>query len=393
MVISRARARAWRRVLFLFAALALTYCMLPLDNTCRLAVRRLFYIPRQRTFSREQLLSRTAPHPVDLATDVALIIKTGFGTRDRLPGTLKFLDGKDDNDTEADNGHIFGSILVVGDFATQPGQHYSCNGEELPVNDVVGLTIQRAGPIPNTKKNPTKLGNYTILQNAINDGDDALALSLSRQFGWELDAMKFISSLELAYHTFPDKKWYILADDDTYLVRPALRKFLGQFHSDCEHYLGNAVGGWEGRFGHGGSSIMLSQGAMRRLFFDHPRTATEAHRTALTTGMGDSLLANTLMKVGIYIAEEHSPLFNGETPETTKIRPDRFCLPVLTFHSLRSPGQTLEVNRVLRKRTQPILWRDIWTMYGGPSLESFIMTPHRVNWDHVGSLDEHTTTE
>lgn len=131
---------------------------------------------------------------------------------------------------------------------------------------------------------------------------------------------------------------------------------------------------------------------MRRLFFDRPRTATQAHRTALTTGMGDSLLANTLMKVGIYISEEHSPLFNGETPETTKIRPDRFCLPVLTFHSLRSPGQTLEADRVFRKRTQPILWRDIWRMYGGPSLESIIMMPNRVNWDHVGSLDEHTTT-
>lgn len=192
MGLSRARARAWRRVMFLFAVLALAYCMLPLDNTCRLAVRRLFYTSRQHTFSREQLLSMTPPHPVDLATDVALIIKTGYGTRDRLPGTLAFLDGKDDdNSTEVTNkGPIFGSILLVSDFATQPGQHYSCNGEELPVNDVVGLTIQLAGPVPSTKNHPTKLGNYTILQNAINSGDDALALSLSRQFGWELDAMK-----------------------------------------------------------------------------------------------------------------------------------------------------------------------------------------------------------
>ena len=175
-------------------------------------------------------------------------------------------------------------------------------------------------------------------------------------------------------------------------MRPALRQFLGQFHSDCEHYLGNAVGGWEGRFAHGGSAILLSQRAMHRLFVDNPGTVAAAHRTALSTGMGDSLLANTLMKVGIYVREEHSVFFNGETPETAKIRPDRFCLPVLTFHSLRAPGQTLAVDRVFRKRTQPPLWRDIWTMYGGPSLESFVMTPHRVNWDHVGSLDEHTKT-
>lgn len=175
-------------------------------------------------------------------------------------------------------------------------------------------------------------------------------------------------------------------------MRPALRQFLGQFHPDCEHYLGNAVGGWEGRFAHGGSSIILSHGAMRRLFLENARTVRAAHRMALWTGMGDSLLANILMKVGIYLAEEHSLLFNGETPTTTKIRPDRFCLPVMTFHILKEPGQTLEVDRKMRNYPSPPLWRDIWTMYGGPSLESFVITPHRADWDHVGNLDEHTKT-
>lgn len=187
---SRARARALRRVVFLFAAFALMYCLLPLDNTCRLAVRRLFHTPRQHTFSREQLLSVPPPYPVDLATDVALVIKSGFGTRDRLPGTLQLLDGDGDADSKAP---IFGSILLVGDFATQPGQHYRCNGEELPVHDVVGRTIEqalRAGLYNVGPRHPSKVGNYSVLQDAIANNNDDLALSLSHQFGWELDALK-----------------------------------------------------------------------------------------------------------------------------------------------------------------------------------------------------------
>ncbi|ERS97522.1 hypothetical protein HMPREF1624_05691 [Sporothrix schenckii ATCC 58251] len=396
MRISRGRTRIWRRVAFVVAAIALVYFMLPLDSHTRLVVRRLFHTPLQRTFSRQQLLATPPPYPVDLATDVVLVIKTGYGTRARLPGTLAFLDGGNRTSTSSvPEGPLFSNILLVGDFVTQQGQHYRCNGEELPMNDVVGMTISLAGPQPKDKEPAPKVGFYHDLQNAILAADEEAAMALSKKFGWELDALKFISSLELAYRRFPDKKWYVLADDDTYLVRPALRQFLGQFHPACEHYLGNGVGGWEGRFAHGGSSIFLSHGALRRLFDGHPAIVTAAHTTALTTGMGDSLLSNTLMKVGLYVAEEHSVLFNGETPETAKIRPDRFCLPVLSFHGLRAPDQTLAVDRVLQTNwtaPTPPLWRDIWSLYGGPSLESLEATPHRVDWDHVGSLDEYTTT-
>lgn len=185
---SRARARAWRRVVFLFALLTIAYWMLPLDNTCRLAMRRLFHTPRQHTFSRAQLLAKPVPYPVNLAKDVALIIKSGFGTKDRVPGTLQLLD-------EAPGGNtIFGSILLTGDFATLPGKHYRVNGKDLPMYDVVGLTIDQAvyggKPIVESKRNPTKIGNYTALQDALAHGNEELALSLSHQFGWELDALK-----------------------------------------------------------------------------------------------------------------------------------------------------------------------------------------------------------
>ncbi|CAK7199889.1 hypothetical protein SEUCBS139899_002575 [Sporothrix eucalyptigena] len=394
MATPRSRARTWRRVAALAMALVLCFHFLPNDNHLRLALRYLAYTSRQQPFSPHQLLAESVPYPVDLVQDVALIIKSGYGTKDRLPGTLKFVGG-DDHDK---NGLRFESILLVADFATQPGGHYNCcAGLELPVHDVVLQTIHSA-PLADTAARPRHVENYARLQAALAKNDDKLAQSLSHDFGWQLDAMKaspgFISSLELAYKTFPDKKWYLLADDDTYLVRPSLRQFLGQFSSTCAHYLGNAVGGWEGRFAHGGSGVIISQAAMHLLFKENPRVVAAAHHMALTTGMGDSLLSNTLMQIGVYVEEEHSLLFNGETPATTKIKEDRFCYPILSFHGLRAPDETLAVDRVFRQMPQRATrWKDIWHLYGGPNLgDSNKIEPLQEGWDHVGRLDEHTTS-
>lgn len=52
--------------------------------------------------------------------------------------------------------------------------------------------------------------------------------------------MQFIPSLELAYRAMPHKKWFILVDDDTYLIYPSLNSILGHFdpsmpHCKCSH--------------------------------------------------------------------------------------------------------------------------------------------------------------
>lgn len=184
MGISRSRVRTWRRLVALLIVVVLAYHALPYDNHCRLAVRLLTHVPRQRPLTDDQLLSRAPPYPVNLAEDVSLIIKSGFGTKDRLPGSLQLLD---------EDGPHFSSIMLVGDFDTKHGQHYNCNGVDVPVHDVIRMTIERA-PVAQAAKLPPKLGKYARLQEAIANDDEDLARSLSQEFGWELDAMKVLFS-------------------------------------------------------------------------------------------------------------------------------------------------------------------------------------------------------
>ncbi|KAK3326610.1 hypothetical protein B0H66DRAFT_551363 [Apodospora peruviana] len=236
-----------------------------------------------------------------------------------------------------------------------------------------------------------RIRKYRRLTEAIAADDAETALKLSRASGWELDALKFISGLEFAYERFPKKKWYILADDDTYLVQPSLKPLLGHLDPKARHYLGNAVGDFRQRFAHGGSAIVLSQAAMQSLLVRKRGVVSRAHAESLEETWGDRLLARALIRSGIYLDERYSHLFNGESPRQSKIRADRFCSPVVAFHTLATPAKMLDAGQHFRNITQPVLWIDLWDIYQVPTpwrhgkgVAGAAAANINQNWDHVG---------
>jgi hypothetical protein len=188
----------------------------------------------------------------------------------------------------------------------------------------------------------------------------------------------------------PDKKWYIMADDDTYLMQPALKRLLEHLDPEVPYYVGNAVGDYKGRFAHGGSSVILSRATMR-LLFSHHDVVISAHLESLEETWGDKLLATTLLKIGVYLDEEYAIFFNGEPPRDMRVTEDRLCAPIVSFHRL-SPSEMINVGRRFQHRGELLLWIDLWDIYGAPSLDSPILETGRVDWDHVGGLDETTMT-
>lgn len=143
------------------------------------------------------------------------------------------------------------------------------------------------------------------------------------------------------------------------------------------------------------------------------QAVAKARRASLTETWGDRLLADALLRLGVPVDEDASRFFNGEQPWASRLRPDRICAPVATFHRLSTPGEMAEVGRVFRDAVDPVLWVDLWEMFahrGGrrrqervvgarPSISQSAspheyeeVAPGRPGWDHVGALDEHTET-
>lgn len=190
----------------------------------------------------------------------------------------------------------------------------------------------------------------------------------------------------------PKKKWYLMVDDDTYVLKESMSLLLGHLNYAKSQYLGNPVGDFKGRFAHGGSSAIISGAAMKKLFEDYPQVAAAAHLESPTAIYGDKLLSTTLMKLGIYLDEAYSRLFNGENPHATRIWGDRFCVPLVSFHALGSGNAMEQTGDTFKALKEPVFWRQLAKIYGAAEWDTYLKEPIRVNMNYVGRLDEHSTT-
>ncbi|PHH85209.1 hypothetical protein CDD83_752 [Cordyceps sp. RAO-2017] len=373
----RMRRRIAPVALALALALSIWYVAQPLDSPARLALRFNLGRLAAKAVGGDGWLRGPARHRLDLRSDVGYIIKTGYGTRDRLPEQLEALG----HGILGDEGRGF---LVVGDWTTVN----ETDGRRLgvDVHDAVRMVMETK--IDDEFAEHPRFSKYRSLQGTVAAGDEDKAKLLGQTYGWELDALKFIMGLELAYRRLPLKKWYMILDDDTYLVRPSLELLLSHLDPSKPRYIGNAVGDYKGRFAHGGSAVLLS-GAAMKVLFERPDVVARAYVDSLDETWGDRLVATTLQKVGIYMEERYGHHFNGESPEMSRIRADRVCSPVVSFHGLRRPGAMASVGRKLGWVAEPVLWGQLWELFGEQPMERYGRRPS-LPGDHVGPRDEHT---
>lgn len=180
------RPRRLVAILFLFVFIEL--CLLPSDHRFRLYYRHKYYSLVEPHLPAHQLISEKSPFAVDLEHDVGLILKTGFGTKQRPVAHLQAI---------AD-GANFSDIIVIGDYSSEQGGSFSYHGAPLPVYDAVAMNIE-AATRGLTLEGPTilaepsdRLLDYQKIHAAIDAQDADLADKLSREFGWKLDAFKVI---------------------------------------------------------------------------------------------------------------------------------------------------------------------------------------------------------
>ncbi|KAI1386889.1 glycosyltransferase family 31 protein [Hypoxylon trugodes] len=378
-------SRPQKIILGVFAFLFIIYSLTPYDSRARSFFRFQHNVIEdyyQNVHPTDSWLYKTQPYPIDPQNDVAIIVKTGFGTRRRVPAALEALS----------NESFFADTIVAQDFPLLPDQkNYTLkNGKEVPVIDIIGWNLER-GALKGQEQQE-RIMKYENLADAVDGEEWMLADGLGKDMGWELDAMKFLPSLEYVWQTLPKKKWYIMADDDTYMIKSSLALVLGHLNYAKPQFLGNPVGDYKGRFPHGGSSVVMSGAALSKLYDRHPEVVAEGNQESATAIWGDKLLSTTFMKIGVYLDETYRRLFNGEPPWMTRMWVDRFCLPLVSFHGLGSGDNMLHVGETFKNMKEPVFWRQLGKIYGAPEFASFIAEPIRANVDYVGRLDEYSTT-
>lgn len=112
--------------------------------------------------------------------EVAYIVKTGYGTQERVPALLEASGALKAGSEYGDN------ILVVGDYATK----LELKGRTVLIHDVVAAAIEHEAVVKTQIQSAERIHKYRNLTLAIQHGRKEDAEQSSKAMGWELDALK-----------------------------------------------------------------------------------------------------------------------------------------------------------------------------------------------------------
>ncbi|KAI9141771.1 hypothetical protein BKA69DRAFT_1028188 [Paraphysoderma sedebokerense] len=157
--------------------------------------------------------------------------------------------------------------------------------------------------------------------------------------GWKLDAHKFLSGYRQLYLKFPDAKWYIMIDDDSYVFMENLHYYLQKLDPSKPYYIGSPTSfvGCDGvnnfgdgpEFAHGGSVIVISAGAMTEMI----KNVDNCIIRYKDCWAGDIRVALCLRDSGILL---NKSTYNGHPPN---YRDHHYgnapCRQPISFHHLR----------------------------------------------------------
>lgn len=176
----RQALRAARVLLVAFTAVVLLmWLFLPNDHYLRAWGQFNFGTLMQPTLTTAAFFQRPLPFPVSLADDVALVVKTGYGSQARLSGWVDILQ----------NGQEFNNVLFTADFDVG-SWHYQSHykGQPIAIHNVAKMAMQRVSHFPS--QSIARIEKYERMEAAMQKKDDALAQSLAKDFGWEMDSIK-----------------------------------------------------------------------------------------------------------------------------------------------------------------------------------------------------------
>lgn len=181
---------ARRRFILLFTSLFITlsanYLLLPPSSPIKLAVNfnasRILNSLRASTTNRDAWLDqRPEPYPLSLREDVGYIIKTGYGTRHRVPALINAFSRSGDILGEENS-----NFIVAGDWTAA---NKTLDGSPS-VHNVVNLMMETK--VGHSLRDHPRFGKYRSLQEAIDSSEEDKANELGQSFGWELDALKVV---------------------------------------------------------------------------------------------------------------------------------------------------------------------------------------------------------
>lgn len=144
--------------------------------------------------------------------------------------------------------------------------------------------------------------NNLYLESTSMEGDSWLS------GGWRLDKYKFLPIFAHAAKTWPQKKWYVLLEDDNYIFWQSLYQWLDLVYGDEDRkgvplFIGSPAYRLGEDFAHGGSGFAVNQAAMHKVFGEQGELGDELVREYESymeeSCCGDQILSHVFAENGV----------------------------------------------------------------------------------------------
>ncbi|CAO1627272.1 unnamed protein product [Parajaminaea phylloscopi] len=252
---------------------------------------------------------------------------------------------------------------------------------------------------------------YRRIQDTMHLGQDPASIinyiAVSGNNAWQLDRWKFLPLHGDAYRRFPQAKWHIAMEDDTFMMWNQLVKWLRTKPHDEQKFYGNAATLINGSipFNHGGSGYVISRGLMKATYGRAPFRFEHAFDRYLQYSCcGDAELSRAFLLSKPYVTldrpswEESGNSFRGDGLDKIGFSAAMMCEPFFTLHHVNS--QAFFELQKFKRAVEPLVpssdfvrFVDLWD-YMAPSFVTRTgrsASARRRNWraipQHTGQTD------
>ncbi|KAJ3111600.1 hypothetical protein HDU96_005532 [Phlyctochytrium bullatum] len=230
---------------------------------------------------------------------------------------------------------VYSGLYDLVDRRIQAQEARNGKSGASPPKKVHGLPVDAPQSKPPANATDPHPPSHRHRRRAVNK--DAVVPAENSQ-GWKLDAHKNLPGFEYLYSTHPDADWYVMIDDDTYVFFDNLIEYLRDRDPEVPFYTGSAnvfVGcddvekfGDGPLFAHGGSGIVMSRGAMKKM----GGIMEQCIKKYKDCWAGDVRVALCLRDAGVLITP--GDFFEKEPPNDEYQFPKDPCTRPNTFHHL-----------------------------------------------------------
>lgn len=156
--------------------------------------------------------------------------------------------------------------------------------------------------------------------------------------GWKLDKWKFLPMVNRTLHEYPDKKWYVFIETDTYIFWQTLLNYMGALDPTKPYYIGGQI--WIGdiEFAHGGAGFAASRPAVEQVVSDF--VERQKYWEDFTNGhwAGDCVLGKSFRDNGTPLLRAW-PIWQGDDIGNMNYARDDnaqrlWCRPTVSYHHM-----------------------------------------------------------